>query len=214
MRSRRFLATGVLLLTMLTGGCFSVAGLHTARPIEPGSFQIGAAFGAVARDLSSLGDATPTTEFQLRYGLSERVDIGLQLLDVSTLFRGRLNGVSLDVNCALWLGEDMALAIDPTIEAYEFGRYYWLPLLWDFYESEDLTLTAALRPGWFELTYGDGDQGRILTDFDIDSHLIGVGLMAKWRVAAGLSLVPEVRYVFAEDTYGLDFVTFSLGLLH
>lgn len=190
----------------LLAGCYSTATLHTARPVAPGKTQVGFALGSFLGEDDGDAATLATVEGQLRRGVSERMDAGVHVTS--------LGNVAFDVNYALLLTEGQALSVDPTVEL-STGTYVWLPVLWDFYTTDALVLTASVRGGryWTEL---DGDEDFLLDELEQDAWLYGAGLAARVRVSDSLSLVPEVRVTRVDvDELGelAELISVSLGVV-
>lgn len=193
------------LLTL--AGCFSTATLHTARPITPGSWQGGVALGSSVNRGPSDDGWIPSLEAQLRYGCHERLDAGIHLTNFTSL--------GIDANVALLLGERSALSIDPCAQWYGPVRYYWLPVLLDFYTREDLTLTASVRPGYMDVRADfDEDEDEVFPFDDVrtSANLLGLGLAAHCRTGAHTCLVPELGVTWIDPEDGDRFVVYSVSL--
>lgn len=195
-----------LAMTAWLASCYSTATLHTARPVAPGETQTGIAIGSFVGEDDGDASALPTIEGQVRYGLKDRLDVGVHITNLGTL--------ALDANYAILMTEDQAVSIDPTVE-FSFGTYAWLPVLWDFYRSETMTLTAAARGGryWLDL---DEDEDFLLDELEADAWLYGGGLAGRIKLTESLDLAPELRVIWVDsDDTSLrsPLVSFSLGLI-
>jgi hypothetical protein len=207
----RHVRPACLLLTALLASCYSTATLHTARPIAPGAVQSAAAVGVYVEDDGD-GDGDREVyrllEGQIRVGLSERVDAGTHLLG--------FGGLGLDLNLALLLTETQAVSIDPTIEYSIGATYAWLPVLWDFFHTEDLTLTASLRGGRYWLNIDGDDDGFLFNDIEEDAWLYGGGLAARVQLTDSMAIAPEVRVTWFDPGGGdasVPIWSVSLGLI-
>ena len=190
-------------------GCFSTATMHTARPIAPGSWQGGVALGSSVNRGPSDDGWIPSLEAQVRYGFHERVDAGIHLTNFTSL--------GVDANVALLLGEHSALSIDPSAQWYGPVRYYWLPVLLDFYTRDDLTLTASVRPGYMDVRADfdeDEDEDEVfpLDDVRTSATLLRLGLAAHCRTGDHMTLVPELGVTWIDPEDGDRFVVYSVSL--
>ncbi len=200
--------TSIFVSSALLASCYSTATLHTARPIAPGAIQSAVAVGGYVGDENGDLEIYPQFEGQIRGGLSERVDAGVHLSGFGVL--------GFDLNLALLLTETQAVSIDPMIE-FSFGTYAWLPVLWDFYHTEDLTLTASLRGGryWLDLD-GSDDSSFLPESLDVDSWLYGGGLAARVQLTDSMAIAPEVRVIWTDPVggdAGAPILSVSLGLI-
>ncbi|QDV09554.1 hypothetical protein Poly30_51120 [Planctomycetes bacterium Poly30] len=197
----------LLVVSGLFASCYSTATLHTARPIEKGEVQGAFALGSFVGEEDGDFAALPTLEGQVRFGLDERFDLGVQITNLGIL--------GIDVNYAVLLTEDQALSIDPTVE-FTYGTYLWLPILWDFHQTENLTLTGSIRGGRYWPSQDNAGKDYLLDDLEADVWLYGPGLAAKIRLNDSVSLAPEVRVLWA-DREGVStsppLVSVSLGLI-
>lgn len=66
--------TARCLLAVLLAGCYPVTGLQGPRTTPAGRLH-----GAVAFAVSPTGNPNPTPDVSLRYGLSDRVDVGMRM---------------------------------------------------------------------------------------------------------------------------------------
>jgi hypothetical protein len=164
---------------------------------------LGAFLGEDDGDVSAL----PTLEGQVRFGINERLDLGVHVTN--------LGSFAVDANFALLLTENQAVSIDPAVEL-SFGAYAWLPLLWDFYQTDSLTLTGSVRAGryWVDL---DNDEDFLLDELEGDAWLYGGGLAAHVRLTDTVVLTPEVRAMWLDIDEGerlsSPLISFSLGFI-
>ena len=196
-----------LSLVTLLAGCYSTATLHTARPIEVGEVQGAVALGSFVAEEDGDVAVLPTLEGQVRLGLAERYDFGVHLTNLGVL--------GLDLNYAVLLAEDQAISIDPAIE-FSYGVYAWLPVLWDFHQTEGITWTASLRGGRYWQKSDGEDESFLVDDLEADVWLYGGGLGAQIRINDSIALAPEVRVIWA-DREGVStsppLVSLSFGLV-
>jgi hypothetical protein len=186
--------------------------MHTARPIAPGSNEIGITAMAlgVVPDFGD-GVVVPDLEIQLRHGINENSDFGIKYTAPLSL--------TADYNFAIINTGSFALSIDPTVspmylssgDSSAFWLWAFAPVLIDVLGTESFVLTVNVKPG---IIYASGTVGD--SDFNVSSSamtfLIGGGLGAKFKLGETFALMPEFNVLFVPDTSGL-FWTGALGFL-
>lgn len=195
-----------LALTLCLAGCASPNLYVSPRPLGAGKVQ-----HAIA--LEALGGVTPhgaailptAPTWQLRIGLSERVDLMARLVNLS--------GLGIDTLISLYQGPvDVALVpgVRGTWLPFTAGRpglvSGHLPVLLGVRLGERVSLTGTLGAG-FTATLGDSvsavETAKALAEDDGASSR-GVfargGLGVRIRVAKGLVLHPEVTALWVPET--------------
>lgn len=185
--------------------CPSLSHQHTARPVPVGDVRLSGAVSAYGFDVGGDSDWLPQVEGQVRYGLAERMDVGL---------KGGSNAVlQADLNYALVLRDDFVLSVDPTLAVLPVADiligYAFLPVMVDVLHTERTTLTLSARYGYLHVEDLDDDD----FGFDESLPLLGFGASLRWQVAPDLALMPEFQVLFPADDLGSDerFYALSLG---
>ena len=160
----KYLQHLVLLVSLLTPGCFSYTTMHTAETVGSGETEVafgGGVLGGVnGVDGEDKLDNESIGALGARYGLSDRVGFGL-----------RLNGMGIagDLNIALVQNSNFAFSVDPEIAAV-FQQSHALQdgtlltpkvahhlagsvkLLADIVKTKFVDLTVGVEPGFMYAT--------------------------------------------------------------
>ena len=178
------------LLGILLAGCPSLSTLHTARTTPLGKTEVGvnaALYGVRSQD--GADGALPTAEFQLRYGLSETVDMGVKVYPF---------GVGLDANLMFEAADGVVLSVNPGVNLIRFEgndssltfTYLWLPLLADVIQGKAATVTIGARVG-YAIISGSGSGGSDMATGVLYGGMLGIKLRAGERFA----IMPELDLI-------------------
>lgn len=184
-----------LVALLVASGCPSLSNLHTARPVNAGETELALAGGAYTfrgdDDGAEPEGRLPFMELASRRGFGERFDAGVRLTSATML--------GFDLNYALFLGDRVAVSVDPGA-SFLFGgiaiSYLWLPLLVDLDLTPDVTLTLTARLGHAFVDALDDDDGVGLSQ---DTGLWGLGAGLRFELGDGWALAPEVHVVTPDD---------------
>ncbi len=193
-----------LALLVLTA-CPSFTTMHTARPIEPGTNEIG--INAVAIGIlpeEGPGATLPNVEFQLRHGINENMDFGVKYSFPLT--------ITADLNFAIINTGDFALSLDPQISPIYFKAgdvafflmYAYLPVIVDVITTDTFVLSVNAKGG---LTYGSisGEDQASDNDFAVSgvSYQVGGGVGFKIMLGESFALMPEGSLLYTIDGGGI-----------
>lgn len=195
-----FALLGLLVLT----ACPSFTTMHTARPIEPGTNEIGINTVAIGIVPEGGGNAAtvPNIEVQLRHGINENMDFGVKYSFPLT--------ITADLNIALINTGDFALSLDPQISPIYFTlegttfflMYAFLPVIIDVVSTDTFVLSINVKGG---LTYGSISGSATSNDFAISgtSYLAGGGVGFKIILGENFALMPEANLLYTIDGGGI-----------
>lgn len=180
--------------------------MHGARPLAQDDFEFSAGVGTYAFQVDGgrEEDVLPFLDVGARRGFGERLDAGVRLTSFSML--------GADVNYALYLGDRVALSVDPgasILMGPVLLTYLWLPLLLDLDLGPTTTLTLTARMGYviFDDLQGEdvGIQG--------EGRLVGLGIGLRQRMSETLLFMPELHVVRpSEGSWSEDaLISLSLG---
>ena len=203
--------------TVFVCGCPSPNSYGTPRTIPARRFsQTIAAEVVNARGVSTTGTSftrtlpsTPT--YQLRYGVSDRVDIGVRLAHMSTLGGDvKWNFVrSHRVDVAIDPGIQMM--VSPVLGTTAFVTYFNAPVLFGFNVTRKVTLVPTVG-----LTYSVSSDALPGTDIRSASGTTGglarLGFGVNLHLRDRFSIQPEVTYLRNFDTATRAFVIFGIGM--
>jgi hypothetical protein len=206
-------SAGLLILGL--AACPASTLMHTARPIQPGSNEIGinlvaTGFGVKTADVDlATGEVTedtkqvigPGVEFQFRHGINEQMDFGLKYTTLSPL------ALSFDFNFAFINTGSFALSVDPMISPMYFSAgdgsvfmmYAYLPIIADVISTDSLVLSVNARGA---MAYGvisgavDSDNSLTVDGADFGA---GGGIGVKFKLGETFALMPEFQGVYWFD---------------
>lgn len=184
----------VVVVAAFVSGCFSTASYHTAEPIEEGTKEIGVALEAdriVSETPDDVGTFFQHPRVNARYGISEQADVGVTAGNF---------GFGTDLNYLLADDESIAISYSPYLGIMWFAASgdgmessltvtHYHGLHFDLAADEDLTLTGALKPGFF---YDRESNGDFDDEFSNDEFRAMIG------GSVGMRIDLEDAYIFPE----------------
>ncbi len=187
-------------LAAVCGGCPSFSTLQTPRTVPEGELRFGALAGG-AGALSDEGGAGPrSAQFELsaRYGLSERVDVGVKLY-----------ALGIEASLKWWMVRGpLDLAIAPAVSyasfddqmGTQFNAFYaHLPLLLGWNVSDRVTLSFGPKLMFgYQFRSGDVVRDDLLL---IDGLLVGAYVSVPIRIGRSFWIAPEIN-AYANVTNG------------
>lgn len=192
-------------------GCPATNTYGTARTIPRGQIQQSIALEGIGATTSGASGFVPTLPtYTFRLGLSEQVDLGLRIANLSS--------VGTDVKINLLRG-NFDLAIDPGIQGIYAGvgsesiglLYLHLPAILGFNLTNNFSLIAT--PGILYGAFFSGStstaRGSERTAYSAGGFAGRLGLGANIRVSPSFSLQPEVTAIYNFDAQG---VIYMIGL--
>jgi len=171
---------------MLSGSsCLSLGGVQRADTLGKGNFQIGIEPGAWGLVSSAGSVFLPTVDFSGRYGIAERVDLGL-----------RLGSTGLEFQSKFLLSEPgsptFAMSLAPTFGGFFLGSINYaalnVPLLLGFkFGDNELTLGPRMIAQFlFGGTSAGSAGGAVVAP--------GASVGFAWQVAERFALIPELTF--------------------
>ncbi len=170
--------------------CLSISTLHTAKPVEAGELEVTLSRGLYIIAADPAGTLMPQVEGQIRYGVSDNIDIGFK--------SSNLLANTFDFNWAVLNIDSLVLSFDPSIsvqfvpteQEMLFLVYGWFSILMDVLSSNDFRLTVGIRPGAFVATDNLRQMG--LGQGSNTGFLLGGSVGAKIRLGESVALQPEL----------------------
>ncbi|MFU8804945.1 MAG: hypothetical protein ACNA8W_14120 [Bradymonadaceae bacterium] len=213
--------TAACLALLMGSGCLTTSSYHTARPVAPGTTEMGVAVemqGSFAEEADGILVTHPRVN--VRRGLIPHADLGLS---------AGSHGTGLDFNYMLVDLDIMAFSINPSVGLQWQGIYgrddsgpfgtdtstntnqtIWTPmlgLLADFAPAEILTITFGIKPGFVRFTESQGGSSN-----SESYNFLATSLGARISFS-DFHLFPEFNLikVFDDDIEDMSW-TFGMGL--
>lgn len=206
---------GLALVGAFTTGCPSPSIYGTARTLRPGTIQHTLAAEVIGAAGHTSGAFPTLPTYQVRFGLTDRLDLGLRLGNLS------MPGVDLKINLVRGAFD---LAIVPGVQAIYAAvgdngggiLYANLPLVLGFNLTRNFSLIAT--PGIAygatfgtsgSTTCGSGSTSCSSTSYSTYSGsgiLPRLGIGANIRLSNTFALAPEVTFYYSPDTENAIFV--------
>ncbi len=205
---------GVLLASGALG-CASLSTLHTAKPVPTGetrltgagswqSFAIRDENTADPNDYQAI--TFPSAEMQMRYGITDFMDVGFKL-SMPLSF-------AVDLNLAVVNREHFAVSIDPSVSPFYFGSgdnaawsvWAFAPVLVDVISAGPVTLTLSGKYAVWYIGSTDESGSESTT-----SQWAGGGALLKLRVGERFAIMPEINVLtpIEEEARELDVLLWS-----
>jgi len=179
-------------LAAVCAGCPSFSTLQTPRTVPEGELRFGALAGGAGALSNDAGPGPSSAQFELsaRYGLSERVDVGVKLY-----------ALGIEASLKWWMVRGpLDLAIAPAVSyasfddrmGTQFNAFYaHLPLLlgWNLSDRVTLSFGPKLMFG-YQFRRGDVVRDDLLL---IDGLLIGAYVSVPIRIGRAFWIAPEIN---------------------
>jgi hypothetical protein len=179
-------------LAAVCAGCPSFSTLQTPRTVPEGELRFGALAGGAGALSDDTGPGPRSAQFELsaRYGLSERVDVGVKLY-----------ALGIEASLKWWMVRGpLDLAIAPAVSyasfddrmGTQFNAFYaHLPLLmgWNLSDRVTLSFGPKLMFG-YQFRRGDVVRDDLLL---IDGLLVGAYVSVPIRIGRAFWIAPEIN---------------------